>query len=85
MNVGVSRKTPRRLLHPAAKPVTGRPRRCPVQTVDLTSSPGVTATGAVATAPPLPPPPDAADFFSWPLLIGVGVLAAVVSYVAAPP
>jgi hypothetical protein len=52
-----------------------------VQTVDLTSSPAATATAAVATAPPIAPPPDAADFFSWPLLIGVGGVAATVSYV----
>ena len=50
-------------------------------TVDITFSPAATALAAVATAPPIPPPPNAAEVLSVPLLIGVGVVAAVVSYV----
>ena len=68
------------VLHPAATPVTTRPRRCPVQTVELTSSPAATG-GCCGHAAADPASSDAADFFSWPLLIGVGGVAAVVSYV----
>ena len=51
-----------------------------MQTVELTSSPAATAPAAVATAP-VAPPPDVADFFSWPLLVGICGVAAVLSYV----